>query len=54
MILGFALQQQNDISRTEWLESKGFYVLRFTNEEIIGDTVTVLNKIKAYIINERT
>ena len=50
----YPIQQQNDISRTEWLESKGFYVLRFTNEEIIGDTVTVLNKIKAYIINERT
>jgi len=46
-------QQMNDHDRTEWLEDKGFYVLRFTNEEVIGDTGTILNKIKTYIINER-
>jgi very-short-patch-repair endonuclease len=47
-------QQISDEERTEWLESKGFYVLRFTNEEVIGDTEKVLNKIKNYIINERS
>ena len=47
-------QQVSDEQRTEWLESKGFYVVRFTNEEVIGNTEAVLNKIKKHIINERT
>jgi len=47
-------QQISDQDRTEWLESRAFTVIRFTNEEIIGNIELVLNKIKAYIINERT
>lgn len=39
-------QQISDQERTEWLESKGFKVMRFTNDEVIGDTEGVINKIK--------
>ena len=47
-------QQISDQFRTEWLESQGFQVLRFTNEEVIGDTENVIRKIKNYIIHEHT
>ena len=40
-------QQTSDQERTEWLENRGFTVIRFTNEEIIGNLEIVLNKIKA-------
>jgi very-short-patch-repair endonuclease len=46
-------QQISDEERTDWLEDKGFSVLRFTNEQIIADTDNVLNRIKDYIINEQ-
>ncbi len=35
----------NDELRTKWLGEKGFKVIRFTNEEIIGDTENVLSTI---------
>ena len=37
--------KESDIQRTEWLNSKGYSVLRFTNEEIIGGIENVINKI---------
>ena len=46
-------QQITDKERTDWLESKGFKVLRFCNEEIVADTSKVLNVINSYINNER-
>ena len=46
-------QQISDKERTEWLESKGFTVLRFTNDEIIGDTAKVLQIIKTFLIKEQ-
>ena len=42
-------QQTSDAERTEWLESKGFKVIRFTNEQVLGDTEGTINQIKAYI-----
>jgi len=45
-------QQISDEVRTKWLESKGFHVIRFTNEEIIGNIEEVINHIRDYI-NER-
>ena len=39
-------QQISDQERTEWLEGKGFKVIRFTNDEVIGNTEGVINKIK--------
>ena len=38
-------QQTNDAYRTAWLENQGFKVIRFTNEEVIADTETTLNRI---------
>ena len=46
-------QQTSDEYRTQWLENKGFFVLRFTNDEVVGNTKGVLDIIKQYIINER-
>ena len=46
-------QQTSDECRTQWLEDNGFFVLRFTNEEVVGNTKGVLDIIKQYIINER-
>ena len=39
-------QQVIDAQRTEWLESRGFKVIRFTNEELFNGIDTVLDKIK--------
>jgi guanylate kinase len=39
-------QQMNDRQRTEWLESKGYRVIRFTNEELFGNINNVLETIK--------
>ena len=38
--------QEADNFRTNYLNSLGFNVIRFTNEEVIGDTESVLNKIE--------
>ena len=46
-------QQITDAERTDWLESQGFIVIRFKNEQIVADTDKVLNTINAYIINGR-
>lgn len=40
-------QQINDSQRTEWLESRGYKVLRFTNEELFNGIDNILD-----IINE--
>ncbi len=42
-------QQMSDEQRTEWLQKRGYKVLRFINEEIIADTNNVLEKIKQNI-----
>ena len=39
-------QQVSDEQRQQWLESNGFKVIRFTNEEIIGDIDKVIRIIK--------
>ena len=36
----------SDEERTSWLESNGFTVLRFTNEQVLQDTNYTINKIK--------
>jgi len=36
---------ESDEIRTKWLESKGFKVIRFSNEEVTGDTENVLKEI---------
>ncbi len=42
-------QQLSDERRAAWLEEKGYTVLRFTNEEIIGDTTRVIEHIQRKI-----
>jgi len=39
----------SDKERTEWLQSHGFDVLRFTNEDILGDIDNVIEQIEKYI-----
>ena len=39
-------QQASDALRTEWLESKGFRMVRFTNEELFGNINKVLETIE--------
>ena len=39
-------QKISDEERTEWLESKGWKVIRFTNEEIFSDLDKVIETIK--------
>ena len=41
-------QQEEDALREEWLESMGFHILRFTNEEILNDIDNVLQQITDY------
>ena len=39
-------QQEADKIRTEWLESKDYKVVRFTNEQVLCDTDNVINEVK--------
>ena len=45
-------QQQNDLWRTEVMESKGYTVLRFKNEEISNNLSEVIMRIKEQLFNE--
>ena len=46
------MQQQNDQMRTEYLENKGYTVIRFKNEEINNDRDMVIMRIKEQLFNE--
>ena len=46
------IQQVNDQMRTEFLESKGYTVIRFKNEEINHDLKTVIVRIKEQLFND--
>jgi len=46
------LQQQNDQWRTEFMESKGYTVIRFNNEEISDNLQEVITRIKEQLFNE--
>lgn len=39
-------QQKEDAIRTEWLESKGYKVVRFTNEQVLFDTDNMINILR--------
>ena len=45
-------QPQRDRERSEELASQGVKILRFTNEEVLGDIDTVLETISKVIYNE--
>ena len=44
-------QKEYDQQRTLYLNEKGFKVIRFTNEELLGNTEAVLTKIKDILVN---
>ena len=44
-------QQQEDQWRTEYLESKGYHVIRFSNEEVYTVTKGVIRIIKEELTN---
>ena len=44
-------QQQEDQWRTEFLESKGYHVIRFKNEEVDTEVKSVIRRIKEELIN---
>ena len=43
-------QQTSDEFRQQWLENQGFRVIRFTNEEVIGDLESVIDSIEQHLI----
>ena len=46
------MQQQNDQMRTDYLERKGYTVIRYKNEEISDDLHEVIMRIKEQLFNE--
>ena len=44
-------QKEYDQQRTLYLNEKGFKVIRFSNEEVLGNTEAVLTKIKDILVN---
>ncbi len=42
-------QKESDAIRTEYLNQLGFKVIRFKNEEIIGNSKYILEKIRNYL-----
>ena len=47
-------QQLSDQERTEYLNQHGFEVLRFTNDEVIGNTEQIIKKIQSVMDNQPT
>ncbi len=45
--------KENDEARQSWLESQGFKVIRFTNNEVIGDTENIISKIETTLKNQK-
>ena len=46
-------QQVKDAERSVWLKTRGFRVIRFSNEEVIFNTDEVINLIKQYIYESK-
>ena len=42
-------QVQEDRDRQDWLESVGYKVIRFTNEQVLSDAANILSEIKKTI-----
>jgi 5-methyltetrahydrofolate--homocysteine methyltransferase len=42
-------QIENDKQRTEWLESKGFKVIRYSNNQVLTDLFNTIESIKKYL-----
>jgi very-short-patch-repair endonuclease len=48
-----AIQERRDARRTAWLESQGFRVLRFWNNEVLANTEGVLETIRNFVLEEQ-
>ena len=46
-----AEQEQYDDSRDRWLRNEGFIVLRFWNNQVLGDTEAVLGSIRETLVS---
>ena len=44
----------SDEERTEWLNLKGFKVIRFTNQEVLNNTETVISTISSNLKNQKS
>ena len=44
-----SLQIEHDKIRTEWLESKGFKVIRYSNEQVLNDLFNTIDSIKNHL-----
>ncbi|MFQ6015763.1 MAG: endonuclease domain-containing protein [Anaerolineae bacterium] len=42
-----AMQEEHDAARTEWLEERGYRVIRFSNKQVFGKLNAVLESILA-------
>ena len=43
-------QQKEDVTRQNWLEQKGYKVMRFTNEQVLYDIDNTINELKKHLI----
>ncbi len=46
-----ATRQAHDEERTNWLEAQGFRVIRFWNNEVLGNTEGVLESIRIALLD---
>lgn len=46
-----ALQQEADAQRTRWLESRGFRVLRFWNNDVFSNIAGVMHEIERSLVS---
>ena len=46
-----AEQEQYDDRRDRWLRNEGFIVLRFWNNQVLGDTEAVLGSIRETVVS---
>ena len=46
-------QQKNDAKRTEWLESQGYKVIHFTNEQVLFNINILIEELKVSLNREK-
>lgn len=46
-------QKAHDAERTAFIESRGYLVVRFTNDEALYCTTAVVNRIKRFLVERR-
>jgi very-short-patch-repair endonuclease len=46
-------QRAHDAERTKFIESRGYFVVRFSNDEVLHSTTNVVNRIKQMLVERR-